>query len=89
MRSLTYHFYYCSRFKQESERYSGKKVSPTIFLVFFHFQYFLSCFFTKSVENFILNKMSRDKFQSDENYRFFMIDNKRQILVVFSYFWII
>ena len=44
---------------------------------------------SESVENFILNKMSYEKFQLDKNYRIFMVGIGRKILIVFSCFLMI
>ena len=48
-----------------------KKVYRTkCFFVFFFYKFLLSNFFSESVENIILNKLSHEKFESDKGYRF-------------------
>ena len=36
------------------------------------------------MNDFILNEMSHEKFQSDKNYRFFMVRIDKKIIVVLS-----
>ena len=51
-----------------------KLVEPNISLGFFIYYFLLSSFFSESVEIFIPNKMSHQKFESDENYSFSKVE---------------
>ena len=55
------------------------------FRVFFIWNIFLSNFYSKSVRNFILNKISHEKFQSDKSSRFFMVEIDRLLIRHFTW----
>ena len=50
-----------------------KLLKVTISLLYFYSEYFLSSCLSESGGNFILNKMSHEKFQSDRNANFSLL----------------
>ena len=53
---------------------------------FSSFSTFYQVFFSESIANIVSNKLSHEKFQSDKNYRLFIVGVYRQNLVVFEWY---
>ena len=45
------------------------------------FQFLPFRIFSRNVENLISNKISHEKFKSDKNYRFFMVEIERKFFI--------